>query len=157
HVEAAGFSLEPFDSLARAKLKLDPDSLNFRRLGGTASLRVDVLGSLEDPAIDGRVEAEQVQIDDWTLRKLTAAVRADSLSSKGIQLDATVDSIGKGRQLGTDVHLVVGGSADSLSAAVSGNLRDSRLSLGGWRIAQPDGDQLGIDSLRLDLPRQQWT
>lgn len=157
HVEAAGFSLEPFDSLARAKLKLEPDSLNFRRLGGTASLRVDVLGSLEDPAIDGRVEAEQVQIDDWTLRKLTADVRADSLSSKGIQLDATVDSIGKGRQLGTDVHLVVGGSADSLSAAVSGNLRDSRLSLGGWRIAQPDGDQLGIDSLRLDLPRQQWT
>ncbi len=156
-IEAAGFSLEPFDSLVRATFGLEPDSASYLPLGGTASAQLIAFGSVEEPAIAGLVEAGDVRVDDWSIGQLAAEISADSLSTQGIHLDARIDSLAKGRQVGTDLRVVLGGSADSLNAAASGRLRESRFAIGGWRIAGPDGDRLGIDSLRLGLPRQQWT
>lgn len=155
-VVADNFSLAPFDSLARATLKLPADTLMHRALAGTGRANLVVHGSIEEPAIDGIIEAEQVVLDDWSFGKLSARLSADSLSTKGLRLVAQVDTVQKGRQMVHDLDLTVGGSADSLTFVASGNMRDSRLVFGGWRVAGEAIDRVGLDSLRLDLSRQGW-
>ena len=155
-VVADNFSLAPFDSLARATLKWEIDSSTYRALAGTGRADLQVNGSLKDLAIDGVVEADSVVLDDWSVGTLTAQVHADSLSTSGLQLTAQVDTLRKSRQMVTGVQLMMDGTADSLTFAASGTMRQSVLSLGGWRVKGGEVDRVGLDSLTLDLSRQRW-
>ena len=107
-------------------------------------------------AIDGVVEADLVVLDDWSLGTLTAQLHADSLSTSGLQLTAQIDTLRKARQVVTGVQLAMDGTADSLTFAASGAMRQSQVALGGWRVKGTDVDRIGIDSLTLDLSRQRW-
>jgi hypothetical protein len=155
-VVADNFSLAPFDSLARATLQFDIDTTTYRPLTGTGRANLSVFGSIEDLAIDGVVEADSVVFDDWSLGSLTAQVRADSLSTTGLRLTAQVDTLRKARQVATGVELAMEGTADSMTFAASGSMRQSRLALGGWRVKGAELDRVGLDSLSLDLSRQRW-
>ena len=155
-VVAENFSLAPFDSLARSTLKWPIDSNTYRPLAGTGRANLQVHGSLEDPTIDGVIAADSVMLDDWSFGSLNARVTADSLSTEGLQLVAQVDTLRKGRQMVTGVDLALGGSADSMTFAAAGQMRRSRIGIGGWRVKGVESDRIGLDSLTLDLSRQNW-
>lgn len=155
-VDAAAASLAPLDSLARASFGIVPDTLVHQSLEGLARVQLAVLGALDDPAIDGTVEAEDVTLDAWHVAALRARIQADSLSRQGIRVTATADSLSHGEYLGRDVSLELGGTADSVTIGVAGELRGATLAAGGWRQVGEDATRFGLDSLQLDLPRQHW-
>ncbi len=156
-IDAAGFSLTNFDSLARATLSLAADTTHPHQLDGLARARITLRGSLERLAVDGVVDAEDLVLDDWRVAVLSARIGADSLSATGLHIAATADSVSHGEYLGRDVKLVVGGTADSMEFAGSGRLREARLAAGGWRVRDSSATRLGLDSLRLDFPHQHWS
>lgn len=155
-VDAAGFSLVPFDSLVRVRLRLPVDTIHPQRLAGTGRGHFDVTGSLATPRIAGTVAAEQVMIDDWRLGSLAGRVSADSLAANALRFEVTIDSLGKGRHVGTDLMLHATGSGDALHLGGRGRLRGSSIAIGGWRRPAGEVQQVGIDSLVLALPRQRW-
>lgn len=156
-VSASATRLTPFDSLARATLELTPDSAAFRPLDGEASGRFTVAGSIERPAIAGRFTAADLVLDAWSVAALEAEVRTDSLSTRGLQLDATADTVRVGETMARELAVTVGGRDDSLSIRARGILPDARIGLAGWRVAGDSVARLGLDSLALALPHQHWT
>lgn len=156
-VDAAGFSLTNFDSLVRATLPLEADSITPRPLDGLARAQFTLHGSIEQLGVDGMVEAEDVVLDGWRVAVLEARVDAESLSTSGVNVSMTADSVSHGEFLARDLRLDVGGTADSMVFAGSGQLGQMHLVAGGWRSATSDTTaRIGVDSLELDFPRQHW-
>jgi translocation and assembly module TamB len=157
HVIASATRLTPFDSLARAALGLGIDSTTFHPLDGDASGSFDIAGALDRPAIQGDLTARHLVLDEWAVAGVTAELRTDSLTVRGLQLDLIADSATVGGRFARRVAVAVGGTSDSLSVAIRGDLPDASVRLGGWRVQRPAQERYGIDSLHLTLPRQQWT
>ncbi len=154
-LEARGFSLAPFDSLARASLALD-DSLTYQPLTGTGQFAFAIEGSLDRLAIDGTASADSVSIDDWTIATLSARISADSLPTGEFRMVAELDSLGKGTRFGTDIEFELGLVGDSTAVDFSGRLDQSRLAVTGWRSRAGGVDRFGLDRMLVELPRQQW-
>ncbi|HRP08804.1 MAG TPA: translocation/assembly module TamB domain-containing protein, partial [Gemmatimonadales bacterium] len=154
-LDARGFSLAPFDSLVRAGLGLS-DTLAYRPLSGTGQFAFAVAGSLDRLAIDGTLSADSVMIDDWRISTLSASVAADSLPTGVFRMDATIDSLGKGRRSGTGIEFGVDMMGDSTAVAVSGTLDRSQLAMAGWRSRNAGTERFGLERMSLTLPRQEW-
>src|SRR5690606_13571367 len=151
-----GFSLEPFDSLVRATLP-EGDTLVYQPLSGTGQFAFDVSGSLDRLAIDGTLSADAVAIDDWRISTLAATVTADSLPTGTFRVNATIDSLGKGRRHGTGLEIGVDMMRDSLAVEFSGTLEQSSMSLAGWRSGVSGSERFGLERLEVDLVRQDWS
>lgn len=156
-ITARASRLTAFDSLARATLGLTSDTVTPRPLDGTMRGDFSVRGSLERPAISGELHVEDLVLDAWSVSGVTARLATDSLSVRGLQLTATIDSVEHNDLQARRLTIDVGGSSDSLTVAATGDLPNAMLALGGWRRLDGATETVGIDSLRLGLPHQTWT
>jgi translocation and assembly module TamB len=155
-IAAEALRLTALDSLMRAMLALEPDTLTPRSFDGVARIQMTANGALDDPAITGVVEAHDLILDGWRLAVLRGAFDSDTLAASGLSVDLTADSLGHGEYLARELQLRLQRAADSLSFAASGRLRDAVMGVTGWWVGVDSAAQLGIDSLGLALPRQQW-
>jgi translocation and assembly module TamB len=155
-IEAAALRLTALDSLVRSTLGLEPDTLLPRPFDGFARVQMTVRGSLADPGVHGVVEAEELVLDGWSLAVLGAEFDTDTLATSGVSVDASADSLAHGDYLARDLRLGMQRVADSLTFAASGRLREAIMGIAGWRTGAGSSARLGIDSLGLALPRQQW-
>lgn len=156
-VDAAGFSLTNFDSLARATLPIERDTLSPRPLDGLARAQFTLHGSLERLGVEGLFEAEDLVLDAWQVGVFTARVDAESLSTTGGTVSIAADSVRHGDFLARDLALELEGTPDSLAFAGSGRLGQLATRLGGWRTVLGDSAaRIGVDSLQLDFPTQRW-
>ncbi|MEO8478502.1 MAG: translocation/assembly module TamB domain-containing protein [Gemmatimonadota bacterium] len=156
-ITARASRLTAFDSLARATLGLTRDTVTPRPLDGSVTGQFSVSGSLERPAIVGELHAEDLVLDAWSVSGVTARLSTDSLSVRGLQLAATIDSLRHNDLQARRLTVEVGGSTDSLSLSATGTLPNAMLALGGWRRLDGETETVGVDSLRLTLPHQTWT
>ncbi|HET9066427.1 MAG TPA: translocation/assembly module TamB domain-containing protein [Gemmatimonadales bacterium] len=156
-ITAQARRLTAFDSLARATLGLTRDSVTPRPFDGTVRGEFTVVGSLEHPAISGHLDAENLVLDAWSVTGVTAQLSTDSLSVRGLQLTATIDSVEHNDVRARRLTVDVGGTSDSLTVSATGDLPSAMLAVGGWRRLEGPTRIIGIDSLRLGLPHQTWT
>jgi translocation and assembly module TamB len=156
HLEAWAASLQPFDSLLRAATGIVRDTLAPRTLDGLARLALDLHGSLDRAAVVGRLDAEDVVLDQWRIGVLGADVTADSLGAKGLTLALTADSLGNATLLGRAVAVQLRGRADSLAFAGEGELNGLRMGAAGTWEGDSLTQRIALDSLALAFPRQQW-
>ncbi len=156
HLEAWAASLQPFDSLLRAATGIVRDTLVPRTLDGLARLTLDLHGSLDRAAVVGRLDAEDVVLDQWRVGVLGADLTADSLGAKGLTLALTADSLGNATLLGRAVAVQLRGRADSLAFAGEGTLNGLQLATAGAWQGDSIRQRIALDSLSLAFPRQQW-
>ncbi len=156
HLEAWAATLQPFDSLLRSIAGVARDTIAPRPLDGLARVALDLHGALDDNRLVVRLDAEDVTLDRWRLGVIGADLSADSLGARSVTMTLTADSLGNGAQLGRTLGLRLSGRRDSLAFTGAGRVNDLRLLVaGGWR-ADSSRQELRLDSLALDFPRQRW-
>lgn len=155
-VRAEIASLQPFDSLLRTMIALPEDSTVPKRLAGALRADLVVTGSVDRPQVAGTFDADRLVLDAWSLARAAGTFTLDSLGAGGVRLDATADSLRVGEQLAESLTVAAGGRRDSLVLAASGRLRRMRFAGGGAWLPGTSQSAMVVDSLRLDLPRQQW-
>ncbi len=156
HLEAWAATLQPFDSLLRAATGIVRDTLAPRTLDGLARIALDLHGSLDRAAVVGRLDAEDVVLDQWRAGVVAADITADSLGAKGLSLTLTADSVGTATLLGRAIGVRLRGRADSLTFAGEGQLNGLQLAAAGAWQGDSLRQRIALDSLALSFPRQQW-
>lgn len=155
-IRGGATTLAPFDSLARAVLRIGPDTIGPQPLDGDARLTLTLRGALDALDLAGELEADRLVLDRWRGDSVVARVRAERLGADGLEVVAAVDSLGFGDRLARSVRVEAAGRRDSLAFRAGGQLLVADVGAAGrWRADSAAGI-LALDSLRLALPRQQW-
>ncbi len=155
-LRASATSLAPFDSLVRAFTGLTADTLHPRSLDGAATASLQLAGALNTYSIAGTVNATRVVLDSWHARAINARIRADSLGQRGVAVDGTIDTVGVGDHVADAVHLVLGGTMDSLLISGSAAMTALHGNGGGSWIRRANGSIIQLDSVALHFPHQDW-
>lgn len=155
-VTASASSLMAFDSLARATLAIEADTITPHPLDGLARAAVTVRGALDNAMVAGNIEAEDLVLDSWRVTAMKAEVTADSLGAKGMTLDATIDTLAMGVRVIDSVRVKVSGRPDSLALAGDARMHRAHIGGGGAWLSPADVSTLRLDSLMLRFPVQQW-
>ena len=155
-LQAVATSLTPFDSLVRARIGTAGDTVHPHPFDGQVSASLVVTGARNAATITGTVTAAHLILDDWHAGAVRARVHADSLGQRGFSVDAAADTIGKGAEVADRLHLLVGGTPDSMGVAGSVDMVALNASGGGtWQPGSPAA-RLRVDSLSLAFPHQRW-
>ena len=155
-VTGAAASLTAFDSLARATLGVEADTLNPRALDGLVRATLTLRGALDNATIVGDLEAEDLVLDSYHVTAMAGHFTADSMGAKGVTLDATIDTLTLGERVMDSVRVKVSGRPDSLSLAGNARMHRARIGGGGAWLSQGAVSTLRLDSLALQFPVQQW-
>ena len=149
-------SLAAFDSLARAVLRIAPDTIGPRPLDGDARLTMTVRGAVNALDVEGTMTADQLVLDRWRGDSVVARFRADDLGRNALALDLSVDSLGFGDRLVRRFAASVAGRRDSLTFSAGARVLEADVVAGGGWATTAERTSMTLDSLHLGFPRQRW-
>ena len=156
-LHASATSLAGLDSMVRAMTGFVADTSDPRPLSGTGSAQLAVSGAVDHVNIAGTFVAEQVRLDDWYLAHVNGTLHADSLGLRGLRVGASIDTLAFGARVARDVAFEASGRKDSLAVAGNASVGLATVGGGGRWIAKGTTSIVDLDSLRFDLPRQDWS